>query len=470
MSPHRTSPTLSCLAVLTLAVGLAGCTGDPGRVDPRTSTRADGAPQDSSLLSGYDEPLPTGPGDGDADFSSGSGAPLADAPEAPAEAYGSDATTRSGAGEGPGDPGFTDGVGQGPLRAGYVDDNADFAAYERYVEDYRGPARDLSLSGRHLVTVTDDDGMPLLGARVTVGDVTVPTHVDGRALFFDVDPGDRVEVAYGEAQASADLDAKGASVVALDTQRVAPGDLVLDLDLVLDTTGSMGDEIARLNTSLDAIATRLDELPSRPEVRYALTVYRDQGDAYVFRAHDFTDLETFAKELARTAADGGGDTPEALDEAFHAAVNGPAWGQDTASVELMLLVSDAPSHLGDDDAAPAYAADVQAARERGIEVVPLAASGSDDSAEFQFRQLAQQTLGTFFFLTYGADGSPGDETTHHVEDYSTGSLEDQVVDHVSARLATYTVAVGSQPDASPTDAPTGEPTDQSTEQAPTPPR
>jgi hypothetical protein len=196
----------------------------------------------------------------------------------------------------------------------------------------------------------------------------------------------------------------------------------------------MGDEIDRLRTTLDDVAKQIDALPQHPQVRYGLTIYKDHGDDYVSRTGDFTDLATFRAELAKVTAGGGGDTPEALDEAFHGAINGPAWDSDRA-VQIVFLVADASPHLGD-QAKPSYADDVQVAAEKGIEVVPLAASGTDDPAEYVFRQLAQYSLGTFFFLTYGADGhSPGDGTDRDVHGYQAGSLDELIVKHVTARLA-----------------------------------
>ena len=62
----------------------------------------------------------------------------------------------------------------------------------------------------------------------------------------------------------------------------------------------------------------------------------------------------------------------------------------------------------------------------------------DDQGEYVFRQIAQFTQGRFVFLTYAGPangGSPGDETTHHVEDYSVLSLDDLVVKIVEDTLA-----------------------------------
>jgi hypothetical protein len=134
--------------------------------------------------------------------------------------------------------------------------------------------------------------------------------------------------------------------------------------------------------------------------------------------------------------EGGGDYPESLNEALHRAIHAPEWrGED--SVQLIFLVADAPPHLDyaqDYD----YAAEMVQAAERGIKVFPIASSGLDDQGEYVFRQIAQFTQGRFVFLTYAGPtngGSPGDETTHHVEDYSVENLDDLLVRLVEEELA-----------------------------------
>ena len=51
----------------------------------------------------------------------------------------------------------------------------------------------------------------------------------------------------------------------------------LDLALVIDTTGSMGDELEYLKTEIDSIVARLRETFPNVDQRYALIVYRDRG-------------------------------------------------------------------------------------------------------------------------------------------------------------------------------------------------
>lgn len=58
--------------------------------------------------------------------------------------------------------------------------------------------------------------------------------------------------------------------------------------------------------------------------RFALIVYRDQGDQYVSRRFDFTNsLDDLRSELSRQRAAGGGDMPEAVHIALEQAAGCP---------------------------------------------------------------------------------------------------------------------------------------------------
>lgn len=329
------------------------------------------------------------------------------------------------------------------LQAGSVDDNARFADYVSYREEFRRlgiAVRDIDVSDRHVVTVVDRDGQPLLGAVVRAGTQEVRTYADGRALLFGPLADDGITASYGgETGRAAASDGKEHRI-SLPVAR-PEGRARLDVLFLIDTTGSMGDEIDQLKTNVDSVARQIADLDGDPDLHLGMTVYRDRGDLFVTRTFDFTsDVETFRKALAEVRADGGGDTPEDLSAAFHEALTAPSWrGDDT--VKLVFLVADAPPHLDYDG--PDYAADARDAARRGIKVQPIASSGLDDQGEFVFRQLAQVTMGRFTFLTYGADGaSPGDSTTHHVSDYAVLALDDLVVRLVADELRA--VAPGGQ--------------------------
>jgi hypothetical protein len=114
-----------------------------------------------------------------------------------------------------------------------------------------------------------------------------------------------------------------------------------------------------------------------------------------------------------------------------------SWADD--AVRLTFLVADAPPHL-DYQQDYDYIREAQAAVAKGIKVYTIAASNSGDQAEYVLRQISQQTLAHFIFLTYQpgqSAGTPGDTTTHHVDPaaFTVERLDDLVVQVVQRELA-----------------------------------
>ncbi|HKX88739.1 MAG TPA: VWA domain-containing protein, partial [Sphingopyxis sp.] len=109
---------------------------------------------------------------------------------------------------------------------------------------------------------------------------------------------------------------------------------------------------------------------------------------------------TFDRDIARAQgalaaqyATGGGDYPEAMDQALIRAV-AQEWRPD--AVKSMLLVADAPPHgelFGRTWAA------AEAARAKRIHITPVAASGVADEAEYAMRAMAAATQSRYLFLT-----------------------------------------------------------------------
>ncbi len=352
-----------------------------------------------------------------------------------------------------------------PLRAGEVDDNINWDDYLLYRRNYAGPrVHDRDVSERYIVEVQDGQGNPVLDAQVrilTTGGqqreeiYTVRTYANGQALFHPLAlqaptaQSDRfvVEVEKGNLRQQFTLtrfDAQSSSTfterwtVTLDSYRPANA-LNLDVLFLIDATGSMADEIAKIQSTIFDVSAQIDALPGQPEVRYGMVTYRDRNDSFVTNVYDFTpDVRDFSKNLSTVWADGGGDYPESLNEGLHDAVNRVEW-RSADTVKLIFLVADAPPHLDyaqDYD----YAVEMENAARRGIKIFPIASSGLDDQGEYIFRQLAQYTMGRFIFLTYEGPtngGAPGDVTTHHVDenDYSVENLDDLLVRLVEEELS-----------------------------------
>jgi Mg-chelatase subunit ChlD len=347
------------------------------------------------------------------------------------------------------------------VTAGVTDDNANWPEYLDYRARHRGLwVNDRDISERHIIQVVDDEGRPVHDAIVTItaGDQEVMmarSDAGGRVLFHPaaLDKGYwlrqtgevRVEARKGyvaQRQTFARSD-DGLWTLTL-TEPSTAGRTQLDLLFLIDATGSMGDEIEKLKASMAEVAGQIATLPEQPDVRYGLVAYRDRGDEFVVRPYDFTyDLREFQRNLAWLRADGGGDTPESLNEALHVAIHNLSW-RNEETVRLVLLVADAPPHL--DYGEPfSYDTDMIEAVRRGIKLFPIGASNLDQTGEYIFRQLAQFTGGKFVFLTYkdGSDPSsgPGTETEHDVENYSVDTLDRLVVRLVREELAKLTTPV-----------------------------
>jgi hypothetical protein len=157
----------------------------------------------------------------------------------------------------------------------------------------------------------------------------------------------------------------------------------------------MGDELEYLKSEIgDIIARTKSDYPGVSQ-RWAAVFYRDVVDEYVVRAFDFTtDLATLESEISAQSAAGGGDIPEAPDQAL-AKLPTLSWRPD-AVARMAFWVADAPHHAKD---AQTMAKDIVAAHAKGIRFYPIAASGTDDLLEYTMREAAEVTGGRYLFLT-----------------------------------------------------------------------
>lgn len=337
------------------------------------------------------------------------------------------------------------------LTAGEVDDNAKWNDYMHYLRNYQGASIiPVDVSERHQIWVKDSQANPVLGAIIEIeadGQLITKlrTHSNGRSLFFPRAYQNRAEdyVVY----ITVNNRTEAFTIPAQTSQRewfiTHPGadqrqqpQTQLDVLFLIDTTGSMADEINQLKENIRAISAQIDAMPSQPDVRFGMVTYRDHGDQYLTEVTDFTPyVEDFAAVLDRVRADGGGDYPEDLNEALSKAIHRPEWRVEE-TVSLVFLVADAPPHL-DYGQQNHYADEMLQAATRGIKIYPIASSGLDEQGEYVYRQLAQTTGGRFIFLTYGegGPGTTGTETEFEVSNYTVSSLDDMVIQIVEEELA-----------------------------------
>ncbi len=350
------------------------------------------------------------------------------------------------------------------LRAGEIDDNKLWDSYLLYRQDFAHKGyvvHNVDVSERYIIDVSDGQQQPVLGAHVRVyGNQALLsdtyTYANGQTLFFPKAHADTAAlesfnvVVDKDGQSSQFTLKRGQQTtwaVALSGLQTPQDRPKLDVLFLLDSTGSMEDEIAQLQSNILSISSQIDSLPGQPDVRYGMVIYRDRGDDYITRIYQFTpDVKKFQSDLNGVIAAAGGDNPESVNAALHDAIHGVEWRGDTA-VKLVFLVADAPPHLDYPDDFD-YAQEMVTATQHGIKIYSLAASGLDTQGEYIFRQLAQYTMGHFIFLTYqeenkgGNDSSvdtskPGDDTSMTVskQQYTVELLDKLVLRLIKEELA-----------------------------------
>jgi Mg-chelatase subunit ChlD len=334
------------------------------------------------------------------------------------------------------------------VTAGMVDDNADFTSYLAFRNRTRVEHRPRDIRERYLLEVKDARGRGVADAEVavqsprgqamwartdTAGHVWLhPDAFDSQhSAVYDVS----VRKDGRQAQGYLKRGQKSSVEVVLDARSPARR-AQLDLVFLIDATGSMADEIGKLKATLQTIATDVAQLPSRPDLCFGLVAYRDRTDQFLVRSHDLTnDLNAFQGVLNALQAAGGGDYPEAMNEALHETVHNLSWRGDGAT-RMVVLIADAPPHL--DYGGPQYDDDMMAALGKGIKVFSVGASGLDKQGEYIQRQIAQYTGGRFVFLTYdqaqNPASGPGRETVHDVKNYSVDTLDRLIVRLVGDEL------------------------------------
>ncbi len=302
----------------------------------------------------------------------------------------------------------------GLLTAGEHDDLLNPLLYAHYIKrsDLGQKIRDLpTLDTSRLLTieVTDDGGTPMPFAKVEItcsdgNKLALTTQANGRAIFFPeldrLSPDMTIRVTQvGDGvvkprpyklSSQAGSDALSMVVQKGTAQAVRKMDLVL----VVDTTGSMGDELRFLQVELDAILDRLKKRHANVDIQLGFVFYRDVGDEYVTRSFPLsTNFQTRQTNLSQQSANGGGDYPEAMDEALIRAA-GLEWRND--AVRSVLLVADAPPH--NELMGKSWAA-AENLRAKGVHITPIAASGVADEAEYIMRAMAAATQSRYVFLT-----------------------------------------------------------------------
>ncbi|RLC54320.1 MAG: hypothetical protein DRH89_09620, partial [Candidatus Cloacimonadota bacterium] len=341
------------------------------------------------------------------------------------------------------------------LKAGFVDDNKQFNYFLNFLEEYKKRVTSLpiEITERIILNIKDGQGKSLPDAKITIfaGKTELESglsYSDGRYLFF---PSEykrryyeyRLEVKYSGITKKVMIYRQGKreiDITMVNIQKASSEDIPLDILFILDTTGSMGEEIRRLRNSIEIINLNISEISPTPNIRYGMVLYRDIEDRYNTKIIPLNDsLPEFQGQLSMVKADGGGDRPENLQAALEDALTKISWRKN--GVRLAFIITDAPPHLNYNQKYT-YVSAVHDAKRKGIKLFSIGTGGLPLSGEFVLRQISQYTFANYVFLTYGEKGeseggAPGSVSHHTGENFQTDKLEAIIIRKVKEELHNY---------------------------------
>ena len=164
---------------------------------------------------------------------------------------------------------------------------------------------------------------------------------------------------------------------------------------VIDTTGSMGDELNYLKAEIIDIIEKVKEEIPNTKIELAIMVYRDYRDSYVTKYSDFTiDIASQIDFLNPIRAGGGGDFEEAVSTAMLEASQ-KGWNEN-AKTKLLFHVADAPAHNEDVSDWNKAVLDLSS---KGVRIITVASSGINKKTEYFFRSQSMITQGKYVYLT-----------------------------------------------------------------------
>ena len=205
----------------------------------------------------------------------------------------------------------------------------------------------------------------------------------------------------------------------------------IDLVFVIDTTGSMADDIADVKANAVQIADLILGLDVfGAERRVALVQYRDQGDAFVSQLEVplTEDGAAFAAGVDSLDAAGGGDFPEAVLSGIWTGLNELDWN-DGAS-KAAIVIGDAPGR----DPEPVTGLTNARVLQRALEIDPVNIYtidvGTSSQTEVFFRALSDGSDGEYIEL------QPGQTTTDAVLEVLQTIETDPIADVFGPLFAT----------------------------------
>lgn len=297
----------------------------------------------------------------------------------------------------------------GLLTAGCWSDNENWGFFSNLIASDRltYPLFGLDPTKRIRITVKSDDGTPAANVKAELlnekGDTVWAGVSDHNGIVYLMNKNDdkKLSVKLGDGTTQAlDLDDDQGGQQKSGTYNTekeitigAKGNKYENADImfIIDSTGSMHDEMDFLQSEFTEITERIGD----KNTRYSVNFYRDEGDEYLTKCNPFSsDVKKVQTIINNESAAGGKGQIAAVAQALDQTMNDADWSDE--SVKLAFLIFDAPPYK---EAADSLARSVETAASKGIRLIPVVGSGSDADVELFGRAIAIETGGTYVFLT-----------------------------------------------------------------------
>ncbi len=209
-----------------------------------------------------------------------------------------------------------------------------------------------------------------------------------------------------------------------ESVKCVPYEPKIDVVFVIDSTGSMADEIRTVKTHLIKIIREVEDGQPRPDLRIGVVTYRDheaEEREYLYKKLELTrNIESAVNFIRNIESRGGGDLPEAVADGLDFAINQMNWNNEVIqqnqkiypypyTKKLIFLIGDAPPHgEGSTDQSYIqgcpnghnYRQNIDDANKRGIRIYTVSGSGIDSVGVRIFKEIARKTHGSYTHLNY----------------------------------------------------------------------
>lgn len=173
----------------------------------------------------------------------------------------------------------------------------------------------------------------------------------------------------------------------------------------LDTTGSMGGLIEAAKQKIWAICNQIANGKPTPILKIGLVAYRDRGDSYITKVYDLSeDLDAIHGHLKSFQAQGGGDSPESVNQALDDAVTNIKWSTDKKTLRIIFLVGDAPPHMDYPDDVK-YPETCKKAVEKGL-IINTIQCGNDGQCQKFWKDICVKAEGSYVQIAQDGGATP----------------------------------------------------------------